>query len=315
MSKPARSVIPFERPPEPGDDLTLAQVVEQFLEYARRCKLYSADAQATRDRYLRELARDIPKTIIACRRSDLEIWLAENSERLGDWTRHSIVSMIHACLNWAVEDNQIGANPFSGVTQPEGEPRRAMTDEEFCRLLRAADRPFRQVLLFLRNSAARPGELRKLRWRHVNFERCLCELPPEENRKGNIGASKRRPRLIRLPPMLVKLLRFLARGGSKPDAHVFTNRRGRAWSKNGLSKKLLRLRHDLGIPDDCKLYGTRHAFGTGAAKAGVEMKTIAELMGHSSSKTTERYYIHLEKEDAHLQEKLEQATRRKRREG
>jgi hypothetical protein len=45
------------------------------------------------------------------------------------------------------------------------------------------------------------------------------------------------------------------------------------------------------------LHTMRHTFGAQLAQNGIEMKTIKELMGHSSVTVTEKYYAHLSNEN------------------
>lgn len=40
-------------------------------------------------------------------------------------------------------------------------------------------------------------------------------------------------------------------------------------------------------------YCWRHTFGTRCAQSGMDRYTVAALMGHSSPRLTERYYIHV----------------------
>ena len=68
-----------------------------------------------------------------------------------------------------------------------------------------------------------------------------------------------------------------------------------------------RARAKAGIPDDCKLYGLRHRFGTEAILNGVDIKTLAELMGHSTTKMSENY-VHLAGQASHLAAAMRRAT-------
>jgi len=90
--------------------------------------------------------------------------------------------------------------------------------------------------------------------------------------------------------------------------YVFANYRGRPWALGALVKSILRLRGKLGLAKDARLYGCRHAFATGAILSGVGIATLAELMGHSSILTTQRY-IHLSGKVSHLREAIEIAGR------
>lgn len=49
--------------------------------------------------------------------------------------------------------------------------------------------------------------------------------------------------------------------------------------------------HDeLGI-ENCRFYDLRGSFATKALRSGVEIKNVAEILGHSRIETTENYYI------------------------
>ena len=67
----------------------------------------------------------------------------------------------------------------------------------------------------------------------------------------------------------------------------------------------------LDLPADCKLYGVRHKFGTDAILRKIPggIKTLSVLMGHTTTRSTERY-VHLDDQLDFLREALEHATRR-----
>lgn len=71
-------------------------------------------------------------------------------------------------FDFAVKQGLIAANPFRHVNHRPGAPRRPITDAEFLALLRGAGgrrrRHFRQVLIFLRCTGCRPGEMAALKW-------------------------------------------------------------------------------------------------------------------------------------------------------
>jgi site-specific recombinase XerD len=74
--------------------------------------------------------------------------------------------------------------------------------------------------------------------------------------------------------------------------HVCVNAKGKPWDRASLALRMVRLRQRAGLPDDCKLYGLRHRFATEAVRRGVNLKTVAELLGHTSTRMTE-HYVHL----------------------
>src|SRR5262245_14587438 len=74
-----------------------------------------------------------------------------------------------------------------------------------------------------------------------------------------------------------------------PAAHVFLNAAGNPWTVESLSAQHRRLRDAAGLDREIVLYLARHRFGTRLIEAGEDIKTVADLMGHASVKTTERY--------------------------
>ena len=114
-----------------------------------------------------------------------------------------------------------------------------------------------------------------------------------------------RPRVIVLHPVAQKLLGWIRRHDHH-EQWIFAKADGTPWQRYALIGHMKRLRAKLALPRDCRLYGLRHAFGTRAIRMGVELKTLSELMGHTSTRTTERY-VHLAGQVEHLQAALNKA--------
>lgn len=208
----------------------------------------------------------------------------------------------------------IPANPFRGISHREGEPRRPMTDEEFDTLLKAAlgrktkkypspGERFIELLRFLRLTGARPGEASQLRWENVD-----CEAGVITIHKHKTSRVQRipKPRVVVLTPEVAKFLLEI-RKRNEPGEFVFQTHRLTPWNRSNLSLRIQRTRKKAGLPDDLKLYGTRHAFGTRAIVNGVDIKTLAELMGHSTTRMTE-HYLHLSGQRSHLQAAMQKVN-------
>jgi integrase len=199
---------------------------------------------------------------------------------------------------------------FKGVRKPRGARGRDLTDGEFRSLLRLANPSFRRVLIFLRYSGARPCELRELTADQIRWHADGATIVKAKHKTSRTQAVQK-ARKIRLVPQLVKLLLWLKR---QPRRHasdyVFVNSKGGPWRTASLCANLRRLRETAGLGADVKLYGTRHMFGTNAILNGVDIATLAELMGHARTSTTETY-LHLADKDDHLDEAVIKATGRR----
>src|SRR5262249_43608880 len=144
----------------------------------------------------------------------------------------------------------------------------------------------RRVLLFLRFSGCRPGELRALRWEHVDWQRGVAVLPEHKTVRQRRDHA---PRVIVLHPVLLRLLRRLEAERRPGQAQVFVNHLGEPWTSASLALHFWQVRDAAGLPNDCTLYGVRHLFGTTGAAKGIGQKVLSELMGHTTTRMTEHY--------------------------
>jgi integrase len=311
--------------PESGD-LTVAAVIDLYLTHdkgklAERTlyerKLYlQCFAEAHGFRKVND--RD-------CLPFHLTSWLDAHPEWASDWTKQHAVAVIHRPFNWAAKQRLIAANPFRGVSHRAGSPRRPMTDAEFEALLKAAESPrkkaadrypsgrkvcpsdrkrqkttsaadrFHELLRFLRLTGARPGEAAKLEWSHIDLDGTVIVLTVHKTSRTQ---RTPKPRVIPLTQEVVDLL-VAIRARQEPGPRVFRTHRGTPWNRSNLSLRMQRARERAGIPDDAKLYGLRHAFGTRAIINGVDIKTLAELLGHTSTRMSE-HYVHIAGKVPHL---------------
>jgi integrase len=185
-------------------------------------------------------------------------------------------------LNWAVESDLLVKNPWRGKKRlqllPEKGRERVVNDEEFKALLQHCADDFRDVLLVLRYTAARPEDIRHLTWPMVAFETHCWVIPPSQHKTGNTQ-KERKPRIIPMIPLVSELLTRLR--GDKTEGYVFTTQDGRPWNGAGLSLKFRRLRERAGIDfkdgEHLVLYSTRHTRLTELAPELADRETLQML--------------------------------------
>lgn len=212
------------------------------------------------------------------------------TERYSPTTIKDTIAAVQGVFNWAVEQEMLDSTPVAKFRKPATRRRnRVITPEEFQALLDHTDENFRRFLTALRATGCRPGEVRTLIWEWVDLGRKLWIIPKHKTvTQQRVPA----PRIIPLPNSIVDMCRELAEKPHKPTDHVFLNRFGNPYNKDGICRKMARLRERAGIVaqagEHIVLYSNRHTFGT-ENSANVNAFELAELMGHTDVRTTHRY--------------------------
>lgn len=209
--------------------------------------------------------------------------------------------------HWAaVVAELVPRNPFAGLQLPPiGQRHRVLTRPEMCRLLLGSRRDFRLYLLGLWHTMARPQEVRAFRWDQLRWvgypagmvtalrsgEACfvLREFKARRRRRDTHA-----PRIIPVPAALGQILAHRAEGVTDLGGAVFTTAAGSHWTKEAIRLRMKRLRRRVGLGDDdtgepVVCYSIRHTAATEAAGAGVRDRLLADLMGHTTTRTTARY--------------------------
>lgn len=149
------------------------------------------------------------------------------------------------------------------------------------------------IMAFLMLSGCRPGEARALRCRDVNLELKTITISAtfsggmyREKRKG----KKSKNTIIPIHPELFDHIENRV-NGNLPEAYLFINpRTQKYYSKCSLEKLWVLIRKKVGLNNDVRLYdATRHSFASQLINSGVSLLSVSRLLGHSSTKMTERY--------------------------
>ena len=279
-------------PSPDSPDQTVVSVIERYLEVAFAA--LGPETQKLRKAYLQSFVELHGwRRVADCRRDHMEEWVHKHPEWKSDWTKRDAVMAVQAVFNWA-KPKLIKENPFDGYKQGRGLHRRDMTLAEFQAILRTTGghwlcRPtpgarFRQILMFLWRTGCRPKEAAELHWSDVDLNQRIIILA----RHKTVRTQRQpEPRIIPLDDVTVRLLKFIQI--RQEGDRVFQTHRKTAWNRYSLGLRIRRAREAAGLPDDLKLYGTRHAFGTRGIIAGCDIKTLSVLMGHTDTKMTEHY--------------------------
>ena len=167
------------------------------------------------------------------------------------------------------------------MPQVHNEKTEDLTPEQLTKLLNAIGEdihpqagPIMKMALF---TGMRRGELFKLRWKDVNFEKGFILL---KDPKG--GPDQKIP----LNDVARELLKSYPRSKSP---FVFPGRDGR--QRADIHRQVNKIRDKAGLPKDFRaLHGLRHTFASMLASSGeADLYTIQKLLTHKSPVMTQRY--------------------------
>lgn len=148
---------------------------------------------------------------------------------------------------------------------------------------RAGWEPFRTVLLIMLDSGLRPGEIFRMRWENIHWNKGLIFNPRGKSRKSR--------RYVPLTERVKAAL--LSRKQGVNEGWVFPSQRSRSGhiTDRETSKQWLEAKRIVGIPENVVLYCARHRFSTDAMEGTGNVLAVMDAMGHGSVNTT-RIYTH-----------------------
>lgn len=237
--------------------------------------------------------------VVRLKRYQVQEWL-DGEDEWADNTKNAAVRALKAALNWGVDMELIVSNPITRFKAPRRTGRELWLDpEQFKRLVASVlDDEFKQYLTFAFQTGARPQETRIVAAKHFDGSKLTI---PRVDAKG-----KRHPRIIYLNPAMQKLVAGLAE--LYPHGPLFRNLDGQPWKSSAVRCRFNRtkkgqpasgLAQRMGMSGLCA-YTMRHSFCTNALIRGVDVLTVAQLMGHEDATMVMRVYQHLAKNHAFL---------------
>ena len=226
---------------------------------------------------------------------------ADGEKGLADSTVRSIHAHCLAALEKAKNDGLIRQNPadFCRLPPKKNPEVAVLTPAEMQRLLiQAQEDGFYEMFLLDISTGLRRGELLGLQWDDIDFKKCELRVNKQVRYDKKVlkitePKTKAANRTIVLPKELVEVLKeYKQRVKSKwlfpsPVKTEDVPRDPTACRKS-LDKILVRA--------GCKhvpFHALRHTFATQSLRYGMDIKTLASVIGHESVETTLNVYSHV----------------------
>ena len=223
-----------------------------------------------------------------------------------------IHGMLHCILQQAVRLNYIRTNPSENCVPPRVFKKevKPLTDEQMNKLLRAIqDSRYRIMIIVFMFTGLRESELLGLTWDCVDFDRGSIlidkQLNKSQRKKGGYSFNPTKTgksRLIVPAPYVMDLLReqkaLQAKWAEEAGIAwnneynlVFTNELGRYTSFRALYDCFKRIVRALNMPG-VRIHDLRHTYAVNSLRAGDDIKTVQENLGHATAAFTLDFYGH-----------------------
>ena len=214
---------------------------------------------------------------------DVERFKGRVAQEVSVATVNRHLALLSGVFNKALAWKKTKANPVSGVKKfkENNERVRYLTDEEEVRLKAVFLEKHWSKVEIAHNTGLRRGEQFNLRWSDVNFHsRTITIRIPKSGEKEYAKMNDRVMDILRdLPSRLKSEWVFPSGKGDTPLN-----------AKNFIRRVFdPALKHKKAKISDFRWHDLRHTFGSRLIMAGVDLRTVQELMRHKTIKMTLRY--------------------------
>lgn len=223
----------------------------------------------------------------------------------------NVHGVLHRALEQAKLMGYLKTNPATSVVLPKAEKAvlKTMEDTDVARFLQEIkDDPYENVLFVTAFTGLREGEVLGLTWDCVDFEKGQLLINKQHSRaKGEkefhfSPLKNSKIRTITVAQEVLNVLekqrkqqeRWQAILGDKWDNQknlVFTTEFGRYINNKTLYMNYKRIMRKLGFPQ-LRFHDLRHTYAVNSLRAGDDIKTVQENLGHATASFTLGTYAH-----------------------
>ena len=232
---------------------TIGALLDKYLDW---CEQSLAGPTCKKNRFHINRFRDyIDPKLAATDVKPLHVqqWIDKQYRGRSATYKNIAITAVKAAFNWAAEQGYIDHSPIARMKKPRWTCREFYVPVvDWLKVLGAArGQQFKELIIVMFASGARPQEMRRFEAHHYEPELARIVLLREESK------GKKRRRVIYLDDITREIVERLI--ASHPQGSLFRNSRGRPWPADALSARFRRLRIKLEMPKLCA-YTLRHSY-------------------------------------------------------
>jgi len=231
-----------------------------------------------------------------------------------------IYQTLNTALRQAVKERIIAFNVAEAVELPKQSKKemKVLSIEELEQFFVAAkDSPYIVAFWLILSTGLRKGELLGLCWQDINFDEKKLNVRRQLVRSKKSGLvlkdtkTEKSKRMIVLNQEAITMLKshkkqqneIKLRLGcydekeNKYGYHdinlVFCSQNGKPLDPKNFIRHFKNLLKKAGLPKDIRVHDCRHTYATLSLEAGIPLKTVSEVLGHSTITITADVYSHV----------------------
>jgi len=267
-------------------NVTFGELIEKYLLHFNGKRSFATESihlAVIRDffgprKIIREIGREDVESFQLARKNTP----TRNGRGRSSATVNRELAVLHRFFNKAVSWGLVASNPATGIKSlPESRGRvRFLTVEEAGRLLDASPAHLRPIVLCALETGMRRGEILNMRWSDLDLERRVLFVG--ETKTGI-------PRYVPISTCLKEMLERLPRRPGCDHVFIGGHGKGKVWKPfHDVRTSFGNACRKAGIVE-FRFHDLRHTAASHMVMAGVPIKVVGEILGHSTVSMTERY--------------------------
>jgi integrase/recombinase XerC len=203
------------------------------------------------------------------------------------------LAAIRTFFRFLLREGMVKANPAGGLRAPKAEkaiPKALSVDEVDRFFSRTADQRKRDFAIFelLYSSGLRVGELTSLDVHDVDLTSGWVRVIGKGNKERYVPVGSKAVQALK-DYLSVRDMIVASNPVLSNTRALFLNARGSRLSSRSVRRILKSFLTAANMGRDVSPHAFRHSFATHLLQSGADLRSIQELLGHSSLSTTQRY--------------------------
>jgi integrase len=189
------------------------------------------------------------------------------------------LAILKTAFNKGIEWTLVDSNPVKKIkffSEKDRARTRYLTADEKPKLFAVISPELRRFVIIALKTGMRFSEILGLKW--LDIDSSANQILVRKSKSGKM-------RFIPLHPDVTEVLSSL----SKHGPYAFSNAQGERYSRSCWIRTQFEVAVEKAEIHDFHVHDLRHTFASELVMKGVDLKTISELLGHSSTRMTERY--------------------------